>query len=578
MPKRIGKYLKGYGRESVLGPLFKLLEASFELLVPLVVAAMIDGGIGGSDTTYVWKMGGLLVFLGVIGLAFSITAQYFAARAAVGFAGRLREALYERITGLSPAQLDFIGASKLTQRLTGDVDTVQNGLNLALRLMLRSPFVVFGAMIMAFVVDAKSALVFAVAIPVLSAIVFGVMALTIPLFRKSQSSMDEVLGNVRENLSGVRVIRAFRREDEENARFAASAETLSRRRRAAGRVSALTNPLTGIVINLALVALIRRGALRVDAGAITQGELVALVNYMSQILVELIKLANLIVSVTKAVACYGRVLSVIDLPVGLTDAQARKTLDESAEVAVRFESVSLTYPGAGAPSLNDLSFVAHRGETIGIVGPTGSGKTSLVQLIPRFYEATGGSVQVFGEDVKELPIAELRSKIGMVPQKTVLFSGSILENVRWGKTDATEDEATNALRDAQGTDILASKADGLNAEVGNHGNKLSGGQRQRVAIARALVRNPEILILDDSASALDFQTDARLRAAIRARQGRETVFIVSQRASSVRYADRILVMDEGRVTAVGTHEELMRDSALYREIYFSQFPEGEQYA
>ena len=578
MPKRIGKYLKGYGRESVLGPLFKLLEASFELLVPLVVAAMIDGGIGGNDTAYVWKMGGLLVFLGVIGLAFSITAQYFAARAAVGFAGRLREALYERITGLSPAQLDFIGASKLTQRLTGDVDTVQNGLNLALRLMLRSPFVVFGAMIMAFVVDAKSALVFAVAIPVLSAIVFGVMALTIPLFRKSQSSMDEVLGNVRENLSGVRVIRAFCREDEENARFAASAETLSRRRRAAGRVSALTNPLTGIVINLALVALIRRGALRVDAGAITQGELVALVNYMSQILVELIKLANLIVSVTKAVACYGRVQSVIDLPVGLTDAQARKTLDESAEVAVRFESVSLTYPGAGAPSLNGISFVAHRGETIGIVGPTGSGKTSLVQLIPRFYEATGGSVQVFGEDVKELPIAELRSKIGMVPQKTVLFSGSILENVRWGKTDATEDEAANALRDAQGTDILASKADGLNAEVGNHGNKLSGGQRQRVAIARALVRNPEILILDDSASALDFQTDARLRAAIRARQGRETVFIVSQRASSVRYADRILVMDEGRVTAVGTHEELMRDSALYREIYFSQFPEGEQYA
>ena len=578
MLKKSLVYLRGFGRESVLGPLFKLLEAGFELFVPLVVASMIDGGILKGDTAHIWKMGGVLVLLGLVGLAFSITAQYFAARAAVGFSSKLREALYDRVTRLTPAQLDAVGAHRLTQRLTGDVDQVQSGLNLALRLMLRSPFVVFGAMIMAFVVDVRSAWVFAVAIPVLSALVFGIMALTIPLFSRAQSSMDAVTGIVRENLTGARVIRAFGREESENARFRAEADALNLRRRAAGRVSALTGPLTGIVVNAALIVLIHSGALRVDSGAISQGQLVALVNYMSQILVELIKLANLIVSVTKAIACFGRVQSVIDLPMGMKGGDDLGVLDAAAEIAVRFDRVSLTYENAGAPSLTDVSFVARRGETIGIVGPTGAGKSSLVNLIPRFYDATEGVVSVFGRDVKTLSPDAVRRAVGVVPQKTVLFSGSILENIRWGKPDATEDEVRDALEQAQGSDIPAKKPGGLDAPVGQGGRALSGGQRQRVAIARALVRRPEILILDDSASALDFQTDARLRNAIRARNDGATVFIVSQRASGVRYADHILVMDDGRIVESGTHDELMRKSALYREIYFSQFPEGEAYA
>lgn len=578
MLRKLGGYLRAFRKESILGPLFKLLEASFELFVPLVVAAMIDRGIDGGNKGYVWGMGGVLLLLGVAGLIFSITAQYFAAKASVGVGGKVRAALYERVTRLSPSQLDKMGAARLTQRLTGDVDQVQSGLNLALRLMLRSPFVVFGAMIMAFVVDVRGAWVFAVVIPVLSALVFGIMAWSIPLFARSQSSLDAVTGIVRENLAGARVIRAFGREKEENARFHAEAERLNLRRRVAGRVSALTSPLTSVVINGALIVLIYSGALRVESGAISQGELVALVNYMSQILVELIKLANLIVSVTKAIACFQRVQAVIDMPVEMSDAQTCRTLDAAARVAVRFDNVSLTYAGAGAPSLSEISFVAHRGETVGIVGPTGSGKSSLVHLIPRFYDATEGSVMVGGENVKEVPLSQLRAHIGIVPQKTVLFSGTLAENVRWGKNDAPDAEVIAAMNEAQGADILEKKARGIHACVGQGGRELSGGQRQRVAIARALVRKPDILILDDSASALDFATDARLRAAIRDRHDEATVFIVSQRASSVRYADLILVMEEGRVVASGRHEELMETCELYREIYFSQFPEGDAHA
>ena len=576
MIKKLGTYLKGYGRESVLGPLFKLLEALFELFVPLVVARMIDQGIrGGEGGGYVWKMGGLLLLLGVVGLVFSITAQYFAARASAGFASRLRETLYDRVTRLSASQLDRIGSSRLTQRLTGDVDQVQNGLNLALRLMLRSPFVVFGSMIMAFTVDGKSAWIFAVMIPALSIVVFGVMAWSLKLFKRSQANMDRVMNLVRENLTGVRVIRAFGRDGSENARFTDASDKLNASQRTAGRVSALTNPLTSVIVNLALIVLIHTGALRVDTGTLSQGQLVALVNYMSQILVELIKLANLIVSISKALACFDRVQTVIDLPEDATERAAGAALDRAADVTVRFDHVELVYPGAGAPSLEDVSFVAHRGETIGIVGPTGSGKSSLVNLIPRFYDATRGTVELYGQDVKRLSPEDIRRSVGMVPQKTVLFSGSIADNVRWGKTDASDADVLNAIDGAQGTDILSKKNEGMNAPVGQGGRALSGGQRQRVAIARALVRNADILILDDSASALDFATDARLRAAIRARQGSQTVFIVSQRASGVRYADRILVMDEGRVSAQGTHEELMQSSELYREIYFSQFPEGD---
>jgi len=571
------KYLKGYGKESVLGPLFKLLEATFELFVPLVIASMIDSGIKTENTGYIWLMGGLLLLLGVVGLAFSITAQYFAARAAVGTSARIREALFDRVTRLSARQLDKSGVAALTQRLTGDVDQVQNGINLTLRLLLRSPFVVFGAMIMAFIVDPGSAWIFAAAIPVLAALVFGVMAASLPLFRSSQAAMDGAMAITRENLTGARVIRAFGREDDEDKRFTDQAQLLNERRRNAGRVSALTGPLTCIVVNLALVFLIRTGALRVETGVITQGQLVALVNYLSQILVELVKFANLIVSITKALACFGRVQSVIELPFDAPGDETMRVIDDAGGVIVSFENVTFTYPGAGAPSLTDVSFKARRGETIGIVGPTGSGKTSIAQLIARFYDATEGTVTMFGKDVKTLSSDEIRKRIGLVEQKTLLFSGSILENVRWGKTDADVNEVNEALAGAQGADIVKAKADGLNADVGQGGRALSGGQRQRISIARALVRKPDILILDDSASALDFATDARLRAAIRAMQGKSTVFIIAQRASSVRHADRILVMDEGSVVSVGTHDTLMQECELYKEIYFSQFPEGEAY-
>ncbi len=571
------RYMRGYIKESILGPLFKLLEATFELFVPLVIASMIDKGIRLSDTGHIWKMGGVLLILGAVGLAFSITAQYFAARAAVGTSARIRKTLFERITRLSAEQLDKNGVSALTQRLTGDVDQVQNGINLTLRLLLRSPFVVFGAMVMAFFVDVKSAWVFAVTIPILGALVFGVMAWSLPLFKRAQQAMDLAMGITRENLTGARVIRAFGRENEENERFTRQAETLSERKRSAGHVSALTGPLTCVVVNLALAMLIYTGALRVDGGAITQGELVALVNYMSQILVELIKFANLIVSITKAMACFGRVQSVIELDENAPGNEENRVMNENSDVVVKFDHVTFTYPGAGAPSITDVTFEAKKGETIGIVGPTGSGKSTIVQLITRFYDATNGKIFMYGQDVTALSSKDLRNRLGIVEQKTLLFSGTIEDNIRWGKTDAGEDEIVTALKSAQGLDIIRAKAEGLNAPVGQGGRALSGGQKQRVSIARALVKQPEILILDDSASALDFATDARLRAAIRDMQGESTVFIISQRASSVRHADKILVMEEGVVKAMGAHETLMETSDLYREIYFSQFPEGEAY-
>ena len=571
------RYMRSYVKESILGPLFKLLEATFELFVPLVIASMIDKGIRLSDTGHIFKMGGVLLFLGVVGLAFSITAQYFAARAAVGTAAKIRKTLFERVTRLSAEQLNQTGVSALTQRLTGDVDQVQNGINLTLRLLLRSPFVVFGAMVMAFFVDVNSAWVFAVAIPILGLLVFGVMAWSLPLFKRAQQAMDLAMGITRENLTGARVIRAFGREKEENERFTRQAETLSERKRKAGHISALTGPLTCVVVNLALAALIYTGALRVEGGAITQGELVALVNYMSQILVELIKFANLIVSITKALACFGRVQSVIELDENAPGNEKNRVMNAENDVVVKFDRVTFTYPGAGAPSITDVTFEAKKGETIGIVGPTGSGKSTIVQLITRFYDATYGKIFMYGQDVTALSSKDLRNRTGIVEQKTLLFSGTIEDNIRWGKTNADENEIVNALSSAQGLDIISSKSEGLNAPVGQGGRALSGGQKQRVAIARALVRKPEILILDDSASALDFATDARLRAAIRDMQGESTVFIISQRASSVRHADKILVMEEGVVKAMGTHETLMETSDLYREIYFSQFPEGEAY-
>jgi len=491
MLKKLIGYMRGYIKESILGPLFKLLEATFELFVPLVIASMIDKGIRLENTDHIWKMGGVLLLLGVVGLAFSITAQYFAARAAVGTSAKIRQTLFERVTRLSAEQLDKNGVSGLTQRLTGDVDQVQNGINLTLRLLLRSPFVVFGAMIMAFFVDAGSAWIFAVAIPILGALVFGVMAWSLPLFKRAQKAMDLLMGITRENLTGARVIRAFGRENEENERFTNQAEALSGRKREAGHVSALTGPLTCVVVNLALVALIRTGALRVDSGVISQGELVALVNYMSQILVELIKFANLIVSITKAMACFNRVQTVIELPENAPGDENGRVSFGQSDTVVKFESVTFTYPGAGAPSIKDVSFEAKKGETIGIVGPTGSGKSTIVQLITRFYDASEGRISMYGKDVTALSSKDIRKRTGLVEQKTLLFSGSISDNIRWGKTDADEREITGALQNAQGLDIVKAKADGLDAPVGQGGRALSGGQKQRVAIARALIRKPK---------------------------------------------------------------------------------------
>jgi len=572
--KKLFIHMKGYVRECILGPLLKLFEATLELLVPLVIAGMIDTGITGGDTGYIWRMGLLLAGLGLAGLLFSVTAQYFAARAAVGFVARIKHALFAHLQKLSYTELDTLGSSTMITRMTSDTAQLQNGVNLALRLLLRSPFVVFGAMIMAFTIDFKAALIFACAIPVLCVIVFGIMLISIPLYKKVQSALDRVTKATRENLSGVRVLRAFCREEAEIDNFREKNESLTREQKFVGRIAALMNPLTYVVINLAIVWLIHTGAVRVEEGLITQGAVIALYNYMSQILVELIKMANLIITITKAVACGNRISAVLDIPTGM-EAHPEISAEAQNDDAVRFTDVSLRYRGGGDTSLSGISFSARRGETIGIIGGTGSGKSSLVNLIPRFYDVENGSVTVNGVDVRAWDIDKLRGTIGIVPQKAVLFHGSIRDNLRWGNAAATDEEIFAALDIAQARKVVEDKDGGLDYMIEQGGRNLSGGQRQRLTIARALVRHPEILILDDSASALDFATDAALRKSLRTLTD-TTVFIVSQRTSSIAHADRIIVLDDGEAVGIGTHEELLQTCAVYREIYESQFKkEGE---
>lgn len=571
--KKLLRYLKDYKKESVLGPLFKMLEASFELLIPIVMAHIIDVGIAGRSLLEVGKMGALMVAFGLIGFICSITAQYFAAKAAVGFSKSLRGDLFSHIQKLSYTELDKIGTSTLITRMTSDINQVQNGVNLVLRLFLRSPFIVFGAMIMAFTINRKAAIVFVVTIPLLSVVVFGVMFASIPLYKRVQERLDQVLKVTRENLTGVRVIRAFHREEKERDLFENANDLFVKEQLFVGKISALMNPVTYVIINGAIIVLLWTGAWQVEGGIITQGEVVALVNYMSQILVELVKLANLIISVTKAVACGNRIQDIFDMESSLKEGNI---LPENAEETVVFEHVSLTYESAGETSLTNLNFKVRKGQTIGIIGGTGSGKTSLVNLIGRFYDCTDGNVLVKGRNVKDYTLEGLRERIGMVPQKAVLFKGTIRENLRWGKENATEDELWQALETAQAADFVRQKEDGLDFMVQQGGRNLSGGQRQRLTIARALVRRPEILILDDSASALDYATDANLRKAIAGLDGDMTVFLVSQRTASVWNADRILVLDDGEMAGIGTHEELLANCQVYQEIYYSQFPkEGE---
>lgn len=570
--KTVLKYLRDYKKESILAPLFKMLEASFELLIPLVVAAIIDTGISEKDTGYILRMCGIMVALGIIGLVCAITAQYFAARAAVGFARKIRHVLFDKMQSLSFNEIDKIGTSTMITRMTSDVNQVQSGVNMVLRLFLRSPFIVFGAMIMAFTIDVKAALVFVVTIPVLAIIVFGIMLITIPMYKRVQKSLDRVLGITRENLTGIRVIRAFCKEDEEIECFDNANDTLTTMQKVVGRISGLMNPLTYIVINLGIVILIYVGAIRVDTGIISQGAVVALYNYMSQILVELIKLANLIVTMTKSVASCKRLEDVLKLKSTLdVHANTDVSIDKENIPAVEFDHVSLTYKGAGEESLTDISFTINKGETAGIIGGTGSGKTSLVHLIPHFYDATKGTVKVDGIDVKDYALDEIRNKAVIVMQKAVLFKGTIRENLLWGNKAATDDELYEALETAQAMDVIKSKENGLDEMVEQGGRNFSGGQRQRLTIARALVRKPSILILDDSASALDYATDARLRKALKEIKDRTTVFIVSQRTSSIQHADRIIVLDDGRAVGIGTHESLYEDCRIYKEIYDSQF-------
>lgn len=586
--KRLMKYLSDYKKESILAPLFKLLEAFFELMVPLVMASIIDRGIADSDMVYITRMGLCLLALAVVGLVSSITAQFFAAKAAVGFSAKLRQALFDHIQELNFTNIDKAGTSTMITRMTSDVNQIQSGVNLVLRLFLRSPIIVFGAMIMAFTIDVKSALVFVVAIPLLAIVVFGIMVWTMPLYKKVQGNLDKVLGITRENLTGVRVIRAFHQEEVEEKRFREHTKALADSQIFVGKISAVMNPVTYVIVNGAIVALIYVGAVQVNVGNLTQGEVVAIINYMSQILVELVKLANLIITVTKALACADRVAGVFEIRneerPGDRQPEEAGTGSGGETPFLEFDHVSLTYAGAGAETLHNIHFTVKEGETIGVIGGTGSGKSSLVNLIPGFYPVTKGCLRLEGRDVGRIPEEELRGLVGMVPQKAVLFKGTIRSNLAWGKPDATEEEMWQAIDIAQAREVVEGKGgvpagedsggkNPLDAEIAQNGKNLSGGQRQRLTIARALVRKPRILILDDSASALDYATDARLRTAIRNLSGETTTFIVSQRASSIRHADKIVVLDDGEMAGIGTHEELMKNCDVYREIYFSQYPE-----
>ena len=587
--KSLLRYLKDYTKESVLAPLFKMLEASFELLVPLVMAAVIDVGIANKDEPYIIKMCLVLIALGLIGLVCSITAQYFSAKAASGFGTGVRHALFRHIQNFTFTEMDTIGSSTLITRLTSDINQTQSGVNLVLRLFLRSPFIVFGAMIMAFTVDIQAALIFVVVIPLLSVIVFGIMLVTMPLYRKVQSHLDSVLLTTRENLAGVRVIRAFNKEQEERERFEKENQALTDAQKFVGRISGLMNPLTYVIVNGGIIALIYVGAVRVNIGDLSQGEVVALVNYMSQILTELVKLANLIITVTKAVACGNRIGNILKIQPDMKEGNRILSNEEICpdtakdggrsvkEIpSVEFDHASLTYKGASGESLTDITFCAMRGQTIGIIGGTGSGKSSLVNLIPRFYDVTNGQIRIFGNDIRDYKIESLRSRIGVVLQKAVLFKGTIAENLRWGNESASDDELEEALEISQAKEFVDQKPGRLEFQIEQGGRNLSGGQKQRLTIARALVRKPDILILDDSASALDFATDAALRSAIRSMKGNPTVFIVSQRASSVQYADQIIVLDDGEAAGIGTHEELLASCPAYQEIYYSQFPKEAQ--
>ena len=571
--KKLLVYLKGYEKETVLAPLFKMLEALFELFVPLVMAAVIDVGIGGHDRGYVIRMCLVLIALGVIGLACSITAQYFAAKAATGFSTVLRRELFAHIQSLSYTEMDNLGTSTLITRMTSDINQVQSGVNLVLRLFLRSPFIVFGAMVMAFTVDVKAAMIFVVAIPMLSVVVFGIMIWTMPLYRRVQGALDKVLGLTRENLTGVRVIRAFCLEEQEQTHFREQNERLTDMQKFVGKISGLMNPLTYIIVNGAVVVLLYTGAIRVDQGIITTGAVVALVNYMNQILVELVKLANLIINITKSIACGNRIQGVLEIPSSMENG-SDTNLARADEVV--FDHVGLTYAQAGTESLTDIDFSAKAGQTIGIIGGTGSGKSTLVNLIPRFYDVSEGAVLIDGQDVRSLPLDDLRQSVGIVMQKAVLFQGTIYDNILWGNEDATEEEVIQALKDAQAWEFVSAKEQGIYTKVEQGGRNLSGGQKQRLSIARALVRRPRILILDDSTSALDYATDAKLRKAIRELTYHPTTFIVSQRTSSICYADEIIVLDDGEVVGIGNHEQLMEQCPVYQEIHQSQFQDRKE--
>ena len=573
--KMIMRFLKDYKKECVLAPLFKMLEAIFELFVPLVVSSVIDKGIVNADKGYIMQMCFMLILLAIIGLVCAITAQYFSAKAAVGAATGMRHSLFAHIQTFSFTEMDTLGTSTLVTRMTSDINQVQNGINMVLRLFLRSPFIVFGAMIMAFTIDVKAALVFVAAIPVLALIVFGIMLATRPMYKNVQSGLDKILGITRENLTGVRVIRAFNKEQDEVKRFKNDNESLNRLQKFVGKISGLMNPLTYTVVNVSIIALIWIGGVRVNAGALTQGQVVALYNYMSQILVELIKLANLIITITKALACAGRIESVFDVTSGMADGSVKEAVAKEEQPGVEFKNVSLTYSGSGASSVEGINFKAMKGQTIGVIGGTGSGKSSLVNLIPRLYDATQGEVLVDGVNVKDYDIEALRNKVGIVMQKAVLFKGTIRENMWMGKKGATDEQIDEALEISQSKEFVDSKQGRLDYVIEQGGKNLSGGQRQRLTIARAIVRKPDVLILDDSASALDFATDAALRKAIRGMNNSPTVFIVSQRAASLMYADLIIVLDDGQVAGMGTHDELLANCEVYKEIYESQFKKAD---